>query len=188
MIRGSTVALPNSDPSLYSAGGQTLSISDGAIIVGGTTLTPGALAIKIGVTAFRLVPSSSVPMVNRQTHALPGPVPSGPVITATGETFLAAPTALIVSGSTLLPGQIITVDGTVINLASDGRAVVVGGSIGDLSAATRSEMTGLVSMKSVGEERGPTGGPPSGERSPAVFTGLAAREVPEWMALWCLLC
>ncbi|KAJ9635406.1 hypothetical protein H2199_008409 [Coniosporium tulheliwenetii] len=151
-------------PALLVIGTRTLTATTigsvtGFVVAPGTTLTPGG-AVTLAGTTFSL-PSASgaggptVVVVNGRTSTLSaatGPITAAPVLTIDGTTF--APTVAggstfyVVSGSTLRPGGVVTVDGTRISLGPEGTVLVIGGVTSTASRPARNSATATMATRS----------------------------------------
>ena len=127
VIGTSTIALLTTyspQPTGFTLGGQTFTISRAAVAIYGTTLTPGAPATTIDGTLISLGASQLV--IGSSTYALP--TTASLLTLANGDVFTVNPVEGVqISGSTLLEGgSALTVGGTRISLGTGG--VVVGDS------------------------------------------------------------
>jgi hypothetical protein len=154
VVAGSTQILNNAAPVVtlrpeIVIGGSTITANprdSGAgptFVISGTTLAPGQIRTVDG-TVVSLAPSGSFVVVGGSTQILPtaGPgVTAAPEITFGGSTITANPgnpgaaPTFVISGTTLAPGQVETIDGTVVSLAPSGSFIVIGGSTQTLSTA-----------------------------------------------------
>jgi hypothetical protein len=132
-------------PPILTIGSSTLTGNAATqfFVAPGQTLTPGG-TIAVDGTIVSLAPSASFIVIGGTTQILPtavSVVTSRPEIVIGGSTITAnpgdsgAPPTFIVSGTTLAPGQIRTIDGTVVSLAPSGSFIVIGGSTQTLPAA-----------------------------------------------------
>ncbi|KAF2834956.1 hypothetical protein M501DRAFT_989341 [Patellaria atrata CBS 101060] len=144
---------PNGGPILprppITVGTTTLTAdTSGNFIVGTRTLRPGGAAATIGGTRISLVSDGNAVVVGTSTKPFLTPLTSAPtdmppIILPVGDTtFTLFPgpsstsgASLIVDSQFLIPGgRPITVSGTQVSLAFDGRALIVGTSIIPLTA------------------------------------------------------
>lgn len=127
------------NPVLTVGGTPVTAGPSGQFVFGTQTLTPGGPAITVSGTVLSLGPSGTIAVVNGATQTL-GPGPGNPVITGAplltinGQTVAATvvggTTEFIVGpGTTLTPGGVLTVSGTVYSLpaSASGSVVVVNG-------------------------------------------------------------
>jgi hypothetical protein len=138
VVNGVTQTLGNTP--VLSINGKSIS----ATIVGGTTafvlgpgqtLTPGGSLVVSGTTiSMPATASGSVVVVNGVTSTLgkPGPVTAAPALTINGKTYspsvVDGTTQYVLGpGTTLKPGQAVTVSGTTFSLDPSGTALVVNG-------------------------------------------------------------
>ncbi|EKG12387.1 hypothetical protein MPH_10504 [Macrophomina phaseolina MS6] len=125
VVGGSTLTGVLGPGKIYIIDGQTLTIG-GSVVVDGT------------VVSF---PSESAIVINGVTQTLfgPGILTNAPDLTIAGTVYTDLPgpgTAYVIAGSTLTPGGIITVDGTIISLSPSATALVVNGVTETLFPAT----------------------------------------------------
>lgn len=126
-------------PVLTVGGTPVTAGPSGQFVFGTQTLTPGGPAITVSGTVLSLGPSGTIAVVNGATQTL-GPAPGNPVITGAplltinGQTVAATvvggTTEFIVGpGTTLTPGGVLTVSGTVYSLpaSASGSVIVVNG-------------------------------------------------------------
>lgn len=151
-------ALPGApSPTAFVVAGQTLTSTDGGFIIGSQTLSPGGPAVVVSGTTFTIASTAGSPgslIVGTATFALPSdiPAPALGAFTAAGATFSPAPTGYIVGGgSIVLPGQAVTIDGTVISLASDDSDIVVGSATIPLAKTTEIGVGGVIYTGFVGQ-------------------------------------
>lgn len=129
---------PISPPIISIAGQKVTADAAGQFLVApGTTLTPGGLAQVIAGSTISLGFSpvgSTIAVINGQTSTLSRAIPifaAAPVLTIDGTTFApsvsAGSTYYVVDGTTLAQGQVATVHGTMLSLASGGDVLVING-------------------------------------------------------------
>ncbi|KAH0138861.1 hypothetical protein KCU67_g15352, partial [Aureobasidium melanogenum] len=131
-----TQASPTSKPVL-TIGGQAYTARVGPnFVVDGTTLVPGG-QITVDGTTISLANEGTAAVVNGVTKTLSqGSSASGNVLTIGGRTYTAGSGPnFVIGGQTLIPGEVITFDGTSVSLAPDGTAVVVNGVTQTLASA-----------------------------------------------------
>ena len=106
----STIAIPNSGPTIFTVGGEDISVVDpSAIVVQGTTYTAGGNA----ATIFGDIISVAVPTPSAPLYPL--------VVTIGGQTLTVAPSALVLASTTILPGGAgLTISGTPVSLELSG--------------------------------------------------------------------
>ena len=98
-------------------------LTNGAISIDGTTLTPGALPITVSGTPISL--GSAALFIGSSTVSLDSEVPEQIVTTVAGQAITADPTAVEVGSLTLTPGGPGTsISGTLVSLNSDGELIV----------------------------------------------------------------
>lgn len=116
---GSSTLTGNAATQYFIAPGQTLT-AGGTVVIDDTTisLAPSASFIVIGGSTQLLAPAAT---------AAPEIIIGGSAITANSGNPGAAPT-FVISGTTLAPGQVRTIDGTIVSLAPSGSFIVIGGS------------------------------------------------------------
>ncbi|XTI88911.1 hypothetical protein V2W45_1238985 [Cenococcum geophilum] len=122
--------------SVLTVGGTPVTAGpSGQFVFGTQTLTPGGPAITVSGTVLSLGPSGTIAVVNGATQTL-GPVPGNPVITGAplltingqtvAATVIGGTTEFVVGpGTTLTPGGVLTVSGTVYSLPASGSGSVV---------------------------------------------------------------
>jgi hypothetical protein len=127
---------PPSFPPALTFSGQTITANSvGAFVVAGTTLTPGGPAATISGSTISIGKSgsgSTIAVINGVTSTLSGATPAGAgFLTIGGTTFapsvVSGSTFYVVDGTTLGVGQVATVNGTTLSLASDGATLVING-------------------------------------------------------------
>ncbi|KAK6001441.1 hypothetical protein QM012_002772 [Aureobasidium pullulans] len=132
VINGVTQALtPASSTStpVLTVGGQIYTARVGSnFVIDGATLIPGG-QVTVDGTTISLAEGGTAAVVNGITRTLTqGTAASRAVLTIGGRTYTAGSGPnFVIGGQTLIPGQIITFDGTSVSLASDGIAMVVNG-------------------------------------------------------------
>lgn len=192
-VAGTVYSLPPSGPVLQpgpstipltapghpiTLGKQTITPNaEGDYIIDSQTLRPAGAQITVSGTTYSLSPSGTALVADGSSHPLPV---SEPAITLPGGQVLTANAAgdYVFSTQTLRPGgHPVTVSGTVVSMASDGQAVVVGGSteaIVSTSASNRG--IGELIWSGVGGGGGGGGGNKTGpaQTDTVQFTGKAA--------------
>ena len=139
VIDGVTQALDqatlNSAPVL-TVGGQAYTARTGSnFVINGATLVPGGQVIVDGTT-ISLASGGTAAIVNGVTQRLSQAIAEA-VLSIGGQTYTAhSGPGFVIGGQTLIPGQVITVDGTTVLLESDGTAAVVNGVTQTLSSNT----------------------------------------------------
>jgi len=140
---------------VITAAGQTFTPNPTGFAVAGTTLREGGPAITISGTPIYLGPSGLVIGTSQTTFQFMATSPFPITFATDGFTFAAAPTGLVVNGvETLLPGQALTIGGTVVSL-TPGESILLIGS--DSITLTRTSTMGLGGLIMSGF--GPQGGP-----------------------------
>ena len=142
--------------------GVTATVQDGttAFIFGpGQTLTPGGV-VTVSGTTFSMPASGagSVVVINGVTTTLGrGPVTAAPALTVDGKTYSATvrdgtTEYVLGQGTTLRPGQAITVSGTTYSLDSSGTALIINGKTSTIprTPASNSASTTRTSGRDVG--------------------------------------
>jgi hypothetical protein len=159
VVNGVTSTLSGTGLPVITAGTQsvTASVIDGttAFVVGDKTLTPGGVVTVDGTTiSMPESASGSVVVINGVTSTLGQPsVTSAPALTINGKTYSATvrdgtTEYSLGPGTTLKPGEAITVSGTTYSLDSKGTALVINGktsSIPKLPATNSATTTGSAS-------------------------------------------
>lgn len=159
VVNGVTSTLSGTGLPVITAGSQsvTASVIDGttAFVLGDKTLTPGGVVTVDGTTiSMPESASGSVVVVNGVTSTLGQPaVTSAPELTIDGKTYSATvrdgtTEYSLGPGTTLKPGEAITVSGTTYSLDSKGTALVINGktsSIPKLPATNSATTTGSAS-------------------------------------------
>ena len=123
------------NPVLTVGGTPVTAGPSGQFVFGTQTLTPGGPAITVSGTVLSLGPSGTIAIVNGATQTL-GPVPGNPAITGAplltingqtvAATVISGTTEFVVGpGTTLTPGGVLTVSGTVYSLPASGSGSVV---------------------------------------------------------------
>lgn len=123
------------NPVLTVGGTPVTAGPSGQFVFGTQTLTPGGPAITVSGTVLSLGPSGTIAVVNGATQTL-GPGPGNPVITGAplltingqtvAATVIGGTTEFVVGpGTTLTPGGVLTVSGTVYSLPASGSGSVV---------------------------------------------------------------
>lgn len=145
---GITIA-PTGPATLSFAGQMITANSAGQFVVApGTTLTPGGSAQTIAGSTISIGFSpagATIAVINGQTSTLSAAVPTfaaAPALTIDGITFApsisAGSTFYVVDGTTLAQGQIATIHGTTLSLASSGDVLVINGVASFIPKATAS--------------------------------------------------
>ncbi|MCJ1244776.1 hypothetical protein MMC30_001976 [Trapelia coarctata] len=146
-----TYALPTPSRDLLTPGavitaaGQTFMPNPTGFAVAGTTLREGGPAITVSGTPISLGPSGLV--IGTSGTSLPFMItsPSPSKFTTDGVTFDAASTGFVVNGvETLLPGQAVTVGGTVVSLTPGESILVIGSDAIPLRETTTMGLGGLI--------------------------------------------
>ncbi|KAF2177239.1 hypothetical protein K469DRAFT_697438 [Zopfia rhizophila CBS 207.26] len=167
---GSTIVVNGVTQTLNNAFGLPVLTLNGqslipATVVGGTTmwvvgpgqtLTPGGVIVVSGTTfSMPATASGSVVVINGVTSTLgQGPITAAPALTINGKTYSATvvdgTTQYILGpGTTLKPGEAITIDGTTYSLDPKGTALIINGktsSIPKTPASNSATTTGSGSM------------------------------------------
>jgi len=137
-VGGSTVALPVApQPPLPTLGGQQIQTGpNSAIIIGGTTVTPGSAPITLGGTTFSVPVSGGGIVVNGNTMTIP-PTPAATPPTVGGQQVQAGSNGAIVVGTDVIiaGGPAATIFGTVISALPGGSSVIVNGKTIPLAVA-----------------------------------------------------
>ena len=127
LIVGSlTTNLPTSitNGAVFTAGGLVFTEGSSDLVVDGRTLFAGGSPITIAGTQVSLASDGRL-IVGSLTTNLPASITSGAVFSAGGLVFTEGSSDLLVDGKTLSPGgSPITIAGTQVSLASDGRLIV----------------------------------------------------------------
>jgi hypothetical protein len=153
---GSTIVV-NGQSSILDAGNSVLTLENGqhitANVVGATsayvlapgeTLTPGAVLTVDGTTfGMPADASGSVVVINGITSTLPhgASITAAPALTIDGQTYShtvrdGTTEYVIRDGTTLVPGGVITMDGTTYSLDDQGTALVVNGQTSSIQHAS----------------------------------------------------
>jgi hypothetical protein len=162
MVNGVTSTLDSPGLPVITMGDQsiTASVVDGttAFILGDDqTLMPGGVITVDGTTySMPESASGSVVVINGVTSTLgEGPMTSAPDLTINGKTYSATvrdgtTEYVIASGTTLKPGEAITISGTTYSLDKDGTALVINGQTSTIPKvpASNSATTTKLSSKS----------------------------------------
>ncbi len=122
VVGGSTIHLPTPTQSVFTIGDKTFTANPtGFVIAPGTTLTRGGAATISG-TVVSLASNGDLVIGGR---TIPLPTPTQSVFTIGDKTFTANPTGFVIApGTTITPGGVATISGTVISLASNGDLVI----------------------------------------------------------------
>ncbi|MCJ1440418.1 MAG: hypothetical protein MMC23_000901 [Stictis urceolatum] len=134
----SNVSVPAASPTsqVITTGGKTLSIlpSGSGVVTDGSTIRPGS-AITIHNTPISIGSTGSVVIIGSSIFSTPTPVSAAasqapPAIAEDSHTFFPAPSSggIVFDGSTLSAGQVVTVSGTPISVASTGGQIILGSS------------------------------------------------------------
>lgn len=138
VVAGSTVALPVApQPPLPTLGGQRIQTGpNSAIIIGGTTVTPGSAPITIGGTTFSVPVNGGGVVVNGNTMTIT-PAAAATPPTVGGQQVQAGSNGAIVIGTDVIfaGGPAATISGTVISALPGGSSVVVNGNTMPLAVA-----------------------------------------------------
>ena len=129
---------PTSSPQTFTVGGHTFTADSTGFELAGSTLLPGGAAITLSGTPVSLAPSG-VLIIGSSSIDLPPKSLASNVFTAGGLTFTAESPAVVVEGTTLVPGgPAATVSGTLISLKAgkDSGVLIVGTSTISLPAHT----------------------------------------------------
>lgn len=129
---------PPSSPSTFTAGGHTFTADSTGFELDGSTLLPGGAAITVSGTRISLAPSGIL-IMGSSSIDLPFKPLASDVFTAGGLTFTAESSAVVVDGTTLVPGgPAATISGTPISLKAgkDSEILIIGTSTVNLPAHT----------------------------------------------------
>lgn len=138
VVDGSTITIPTAGPTgapVLTIGSNTVTAnSEGQFVVGTQTLNPGGPAITVSGTTYSLGPSGTVLVVNGVSSTLANSpaVTAAPALTIDGKTYAATvkdgtTEYVLGAGTTLKPGDAITISGTTYSLDPKGTALVVNG-------------------------------------------------------------
>ena len=105
--------------SVFAVAGQTFTAEPTGFAIAGTTLTPGGSAVTVSGTPVSLAPGGTL-AIGSSTIALH----SQTVFTVGGQIFTAEPTGFAIVGTSISPGQAVTIFGTMISLGPSGALVV----------------------------------------------------------------
>ena len=130
VIGDSSISLLTPTPTLnvFNVGGQKFTANPTGFPLARSTLLPGGAPMTISGTPISLADSGLL-IIGSSSIALPTPPPVSHVFTAGGMVFTAASSAIIIEGTTLLPGgPTATILGTLISLkaATDSNLLIVG--------------------------------------------------------------
>ena len=106
-----------------------------AYVVDGQTITPGAGPVTISGTPISLAANGATAVVGGITQDLGPSATPEPAITFDGSIIhpvTGAPSDYVIGGQTLAPGNVITVSGTPISLATNGASAIIGSSTQNL--------------------------------------------------------
>lgn len=137
VVNGVTQNFAQTTPaSIFTVGDQAYTAQSGSTyVVKGQTLTPGGV-ITVDGTKISLASGGTAAVMNGVTQAL-SQAPSAAMLNIGGQAYTAqAGSTFVVGSQTLVPGGVITVDGTKVSLVSGGTAAVVNGVTQTLSQAT----------------------------------------------------
>lgn len=130
VVDGSTKALPAAPQApLPTLAGQPVQAGpNGALIIGGTAVTPGGAPITVGGTTFSVPINGGGIVVNGNTMTVP-PAPAASPPTVGGQQVQAGPSGAVVIGTDVIlaGGPAATISGTVISALPGGNSVVVNG-------------------------------------------------------------
>lgn len=127
-----------SSSKIFTVGGHTFTAESTGFELAGSSLLPGGAAITISGTPISLAPSG-VLVIGASSINLPAESIASDVFTAGGLTFTSESSAVIVDGTTLLPGGPgATISGTPISLKAgkDSEILVIGTATINLPART----------------------------------------------------
>ncbi|CAO2651272.1 Nn.00g095690.m01.CDS01 [Neocucurbitaria sp. VM-36] len=143
VVDGSTITIPTAGPTggpVLTIGGNTVTANpEGQFVVGTQTLAPGSPAITVSGTAYSLGPSGTVLVVNGVSSTLANnnnnnnpAITAAPALTIDGKTYTAtvqdgSAEYVLGAGTTLQPGDAVTISGTTYSLDPKGTALVVNG-------------------------------------------------------------
>ncbi|KAH3910371.1 hypothetical protein HBI56_076360 [Parastagonospora nodorum] len=163
-VDGTTYSLPSGTQLLANGiplTGQTIgstSVLDGttAYILGpSATLTPGA-ALTLSGTTYSMPPGApSVIIINGMTSTLARTTPA-PALTIAGKTYTPATRAgtleyVLAQGTTLRPGQAVTLGGTTYSLDPAGTALVANGQTSSVARGPASTSASTTGSRNVGD-------------------------------------
>ena len=118
------IPLSMNNGAVFTAGGLVFTESSSDLVVDGKTVFPGGSPITVAGTPVSLASDGNL-MVGSLTTSLPISINNGAVFTAGGLVFTEHSSDLVVDGTTLFPGgPSITVAGTAVSLASNGKLIV----------------------------------------------------------------
>lgn len=120
--------VPTPTSNVFTVGSQRFTANPTGFALAGSPLLPGGAPIIILGTPVSLA-ASGVLVIGSLSIALPTPPPIPNIFTANGLTFTAVSSAIIVDGTTLLPGGVAaTISGTPISLKAeaDSNVLIIG--------------------------------------------------------------
>lgn len=169
---------PSPTPVLTLGGHVIPANSLGEYIVDSQTLTPNGGPITILGTVYSMFPSGTALQVGSSRMRSASPTRA---ITVGGQTVTPnLEGAYVIGSQTLKPGQPpVTISGTPISIAADGKTMVVGGKTEVMAKTTSQGIGGLV-WSGVGGSNGPTNGSRDGraaETDAVQFTGGAPMSI-----------
>ena len=145
IVGSKTISLASASPSPLTTtiGGQVITAAPNRIAIAGTALTPGASGVTVGGTLVSLNTAGQLVIGSKTITPQSGSTGLGALITAglgaaspskiadpitttiDGQAITAAPTALVMAGTTLTPGAAgFTVNGTLVSLNTAAQLVV----------------------------------------------------------------
>ena len=147
-----SAANPVGSPPVLSLAGYTFVENPASVfIIGSQTLTPGGVITFDGSTVSLVLSATAVVIGTNTIPLSPGlgtPASSPEVLTLGGSVFTANSVSGFVIGSqTLTAGGVLTVSGTVVSLAPEGSAVVIGSStevLAGVSATASVDVGGII--------------------------------------------
>jgi len=158
IVGSSTVALPVAPrPPLPTLAGQPIQTApNGAVVIGGNTVTPGGAPITVGGTTFSVPVNGGGIIVNGNTMTVP-PTPAASSPTVGGQQVQAGPNGAVVIGTDVIfaGGSAATISGTVISALTGGSSIIVNGNTIPLALAPAATPPPVVAGQTV--QTGPNG-------------------------------
>ncbi|OAL49795.1 hypothetical protein IQ07DRAFT_680206 [Pyrenochaeta sp. DS3sAY3a] len=160
VVDGTTITVPPAGPTgapVLTVGSNTVTAnSQGQYIIGTQTLNPGGSAITVDGTTYSLGPSGTAIVVNGVTSTLAnsGPVTVAPELTINGKSYSATvrdgtTEYVLGEGTTLKPGEAVTISGTTYSLVPEGTALIINGQTSSVSRLPASNSASTTQSSSV---------------------------------------
>jgi hypothetical protein len=143
-----------SGPAPVTVGGTAVTpIAGSAVLIGGQTIRPGQAATLANGQVVSLSPGGNTVLVNGQSAAITPAPTAGPALSpvnVNGAQVTPIAGGVVISGTTLLAGNVATIGGNTISIASQGGTIVVNGKTAGIAATPLVTVAGVVATPAPG--------------------------------------